>query len=150
MYASIEHFQGILEARDFTIFTDHKPITFAFQQKNEKASPRQLRHLDYISQFTTDIEHISGKDYIADALSRIDKISFSSSLDYELLAKYQMNNEELKQIRQQKTGLLKVEFNDVLLFCDVSTDVTRPFIPFKLRKTVLDGNYWCYKEKAGK
>lgn len=71
IYASIKHFQNILEARTFTTFTDHNPLTFAFQQRNEKATPRQLRHLDYIGQFSTDIQHVSGKDNIvADALSR--------------------------------------------------------------------------------
>lgn len=60
MYASIKHFHNTLKARTFTIFTDHKPLVFAFFQRNEKASPRQLRHLDYIGQFLTDIQHIAG------------------------------------------------------------------------------------------
>jgi hypothetical protein len=37
----------MLEARHFTIFTDHKPITFAFQQKRDKCSSLQFNHLDY-------------------------------------------------------------------------------------------------------
>lgn len=141
IYAAIKHFHEILEGRNFTIFTDHKPITFAFQQKNDKASPRQLRHLDYISQFSTDIQHISGKDnVVADTLSRINSISLSSSLDYNLIAQQQENDEELKQLKQGKSGLklLKVEFHNVLLTCDVSTEVPRPFIPFALRKTVFE------------
>jgi hypothetical protein len=44
----------MLEERHF-IFTDHKPITYAFQQKRDKCSPRQFNHLDFIAQFTTDI-----------------------------------------------------------------------------------------------
>jgi hypothetical protein len=29
----------MLEARHFVIFTDHKPLTFAFSQKRDKCSP---------------------------------------------------------------------------------------------------------------
>jgi hypothetical protein len=54
----------MLEARHFTILMDHKPLTFAFHQKRDKCSPRQNNYLDFISQFTTDIRHISGLDNI--------------------------------------------------------------------------------------
>jgi cleavage and polyadenylation specificity factor subunit 1 len=57
---ALKHFCHMLEARHFTIFTDHKPITYAFQQKRDKFSPWQFNHLDFVSQFTTDIQHISG------------------------------------------------------------------------------------------
>jgi hypothetical protein len=30
----------MLEARQFTIFTDHRPTTYTFQQKRDKYSPR--------------------------------------------------------------------------------------------------------------
>jgi hypothetical protein len=43
----------MLEARHFVIFTDHKPITYAFQQKKDKCSPWQFNHLDFIAQFQT-------------------------------------------------------------------------------------------------
>jgi hypothetical protein len=62
----------MLEARHFTNLTDHKPLTFAFQQKRDNCSPRQFKHLEYISQFTTDIRHISGRhNIVADTLSRV-------------------------------------------------------------------------------
>jgi len=64
IYFAIKHFQHMLEARTFTIYTDHKPLTFAFQQKPEKSTPRQFRHLDFIGQFTTDIRHVSGNENV--------------------------------------------------------------------------------------
>lgn len=144
IYASIKHFQCILEARNFTIFTDHKPIVFAFNQRNEKASPRQLRHLDFISQFSTDIQHISGIDnVVADTLSRIDTISaisFSSSIDYNIIASKQLNDGELHLLRKsKKTGLklFPVKFRNIILQCDVSLDKPRPFIPSELRKEIF-------------
>jgi cleavage and polyadenylation specificity factor subunit 1 len=40
IYEAVKHFRHMLEARHFIIFTDHKPITYAFQQKRDKCSPR--------------------------------------------------------------------------------------------------------------
>jgi cleavage and polyadenylation specificity factor subunit 1 len=69
IYEAMKHFHHMLEARHFTISTDHKLLIYAFQQKKDKCSPRLFNHLDYISQFTTDIRHISGQDNIvADTL----------------------------------------------------------------------------------
>jgi cleavage and polyadenylation specificity factor subunit 1 len=70
IYEAVRYFRHMLEARHFTIITDHKPLMYAFQQKRDKCSPRQFNQLNFISQFTTDIRHIPGKDNIvADALS---------------------------------------------------------------------------------
>ena len=52
----------MLEGGGYVIKTDHKPLTFVFSQKPEKASLRQLRQLDYISQFSTELIHISGSE----------------------------------------------------------------------------------------
>jgi hypothetical protein len=46
IYETVNHFRHTLEARHFIIFTDHKPITYVFQQKRGKCSPRQFNHLD--------------------------------------------------------------------------------------------------------
>lgn len=71
IYLSIKHFRYFLEGRDFTIYTDHKPLTKTIFTKTER-SPRQSRQLDHITQFTTDIQHIKGYDnVVADTLSRI-------------------------------------------------------------------------------
>jgi cleavage and polyadenylation specificity factor subunit 1 len=76
IYQAVKHFHHMLEARHFTIFTDHKPITYAFQQKREKYSPLQFNHFDFVSQFTTDIRHISGRDnVVADTLSRVKSVT---------------------------------------------------------------------------
>ena len=60
VYLAVKHFKHFVEGRRFFILTDHAP-------------PRQVRHLDYISQFTTDIRHVSGQaNPVADALSGLD------------------------------------------------------------------------------
>ncbi|GBO13151.1 Transposon Ty3-I Gag-Pol polyprotein, partial [Araneus ventricosus] len=130
IFASIKYFRYLLEGTKFTILTDHKPITYAFSQKIEKLSPRQINHLNFIAQFTVDIQHISGKDnVVADALSRIESIS-TSPLAYEDIARSQQDDEELDLLLKQPTSLslqkLQVPNTDVMLYCDISTQVIRP------------------------
>ena len=57
VYSAIHHFRHFLEAREFYVLTDHKPLTHSLNSKPDRHSPRQVRHLDFISQFTTDIRH---------------------------------------------------------------------------------------------
>ncbi|GBM62269.1 Retrovirus-related Pol polyprotein from transposon 17.6 [Araneus ventricosus] len=133
IFASIKYFRYLLEGTKFTILTDHKPITYAFSQKIEKLSPRQINHLNFIAQFTVDIKHISGKgNVVADALSRIESIS-TSPLAYEDIARSQQDDEELDLLLKQPTSLtlqkLQVPNTDVMLYCDISTQVIRPYIP---------------------
>jgi cleavage and polyadenylation specificity factor subunit 1 len=85
IYEAVKNFRHMLEARQFTIFCGHKPITYAFQQKWDKCSPRQFKCLNFLAQFRTDIRHISGQDnVVADALSRVESITAPPS--YEALA----------------------------------------------------------------
>jgi hypothetical protein len=48
-------FRHMLEVHHFIIFSDHKSITYAFQQKWDKCSPWQFNHLDFINKFRIDI-----------------------------------------------------------------------------------------------
>ena len=61
VYCAIRHFRHFLEAREFHVLTDHKPLTYSLKSKPDRHSPRQIRHLDFISQFTSDIRHVTGK-----------------------------------------------------------------------------------------
>ncbi|GFV88801.1 retrovirus-related Pol polyprotein from transposon 17.6 [Trichonephila clavipes] len=106
IYSAIRHFRYMLEARDFTVFTDHKPFTYAFRQKSDKCSPRQIRQLDFISQFTTNIVHIPGSDNIAaDVLSRVSAITFPSQIDYDCIAETQQTDQELHTLIASGTSL---------------------------------------------
>jgi hypothetical protein len=61
----------MLEGRPFTIYTDHKPLTFALGKVSELWTAMHLRQLSYVAKFTTDIRHIPGSENIlADTLSR--------------------------------------------------------------------------------
>ena len=57
---------------EFTIFTDHKPLTHALFRSSPLWSACQQRHLLYLAEFTSSIVHISGKEnVVADTLSRL-------------------------------------------------------------------------------
>lgn len=139
IYLSVKQFKYMLEGRDFHIFTDHKPLTFAFRQKNEKASPRQQRQLQYISQFTTDIRHVDGKDnIIADALSRIEEVSV---IDYEQLAREQLNDQDLKELINGNNSLIFKQYvltSGNILWCDTSQNTIRPYVPRCYRRRIYE------------
>ena len=81
IFTALKHFEHLLEGREFVIKTDRKLLVKALEQRPEKASPRQLRQLDYISQFCLTLEHVSGEDnVVADALSRVEAIDMPSQL----------------------------------------------------------------------
>lgn len=141
IYEGIRYFRYMLEARHFTIYTDHKPICYAFNTRKDKCSPRQFRHLDYIAQFTTDIRHISGKDnVVADTLSRIEEMA--QPVNLELLAKSQTSDPELKRILEGETSLslreTTIPGTKIQLYCDDSTQVLRPFVTASFRRKVFE------------
>ncbi|GFS61473.1 transposon Tf2-9 polyprotein [Trichonephila clavipes] len=142
IYSAIRHFRYMLEARDFTVFTDHKPLTYAFRQKSDKCSPWQIRQLDFISQFTTNIVHIPGSDNIAaDVLSRVSAITFPSQIDYDCIADTQQTDQELHTLIASGTSLelKKVTFpnSSTEIMCDLSTGTARPYIPKQHRQDVF-------------
>lgn len=140
IYEAIKYFRHMVEARTFTIFTDHKPITFAFSVNKDKCSPRQFRYLDFISQFTTDVRYIPGpENVVADALSRIEEITI---IDYQALARLQETDPELQDLLLHGSSLklkkLNVIDGNLPVYCDVSTQPPRPYVTPDLRKKVFD------------
>ena len=71
VHVAIRHFRYFLEGWEFTVYTDHHPLTSAIRKISDPHSPRQQRHLAAIAEFTTDLQHVAGKsNFVADALSR--------------------------------------------------------------------------------
>ena len=136
IYEGIRYFRHMLEARHFTVFTDHRPLCHAFTTRKDKCSPRQFRHLDYIGQFTTDIRHISGKDnVVADTLSRIEELT--KPIDLTELAQSQADDLELKRLIEGESSLnlrkTIIPGTQIQLYCDDKNQTLRPFVtsPFR-------------------
>ena len=104
VYLALKHFNYFLQARDFTIFTDYLALTKEIDAPSTSHSTREIRHLDYIAQYTTDIRHVKGKDNdVADALSRICINSVEENpneldIDYATIARVQDDDSSIKDL----------------------------------------------------
>lgn len=147
IFQALKHFQYMVEGRAFTIYTDHKPITYALKQKPDKASPRQARQLDFIGQLTSDIRHVAGpNNIVADMLSRVATVSECSSqpVSSEQLFEEQASDSELSEYLQQESPKIKLERviipgTDMHLWCErnVAGNI-RPFVPKSLRGRITN------------
>ncbi|ROT64311.1 reverse transcriptase [Penaeus vannamei] len=132
-YSVVKHVQPFVDAKEFHILTDHKPLTFALHSRTRRQSPREERHLDYISQFTTDIRHIRGVDNeAADALWRV-TISAATltddEVDYHLVSREQRQDASMTPLieGQSSHNLERVRIPNSRddLLCDVSLGYPR-------------------------
>nr|VZI49519.1 unnamed protein product [Spirometra erinaceieuropaei] len=105
-------------------------------------SPREIRRLDYISQFTSDIRHIDeSRNEVADALSRpsIAHLQLSPGIDLAEMAAEQRLvgppcDEDVSGLQLQE---LPLTTGNGTILCDVSTPSHRPFVPPSLRRKVF-------------
>ncbi|ROT79028.1 hypothetical protein C7M84_002244 [Penaeus vannamei] len=145
-YSAVRHFQPSVEAKEFHILTDHKPLTFALHSRTPRQYPREERHLDFISQFTTDISHIRGSDNeAADALSRV-TISAATladdAVDYHLVSREQRQDTSLTPLLEGQTSLylerVKIPNSCDDLLCNVSLGYPRSYILPSLHRRFFD------------
>ena len=140
LYLGIRRFLYFLEGRQFTAFTDHKPLTFSMSKTSDPWSSRQQRQLSYISEFTTDIRHVPGKDNpVTDTV----KSYYSRSTVGDRLLFH--GNCPATGSRSTCTTPSSLRLEDVpfgtqgvRLLCDTSTGHPRPIVPVSLRRQVFD------------
>ena len=109
VYLAIRHFRHFLEGRPFTIFSDAKGLSTAISSSTDK-SPRQTRHLSYISEFSTDIRYLAGRDnVVADALSRAFAVRLPD-MDYAELARLQATSAD---VQAYQTAITNMTLQDV-------------------------------------
>jgi hypothetical protein len=58
--AAIKHFRHFCEVRLFQLWTDHKPLITALSRVSTPISPRQQRHLAFISEFNVQLLYLPG------------------------------------------------------------------------------------------
>ncbi|GFX78929.1 transposon Tf2-9 polyprotein [Trichonephila clavipes] len=113
MYISVKRFRHMLEGRDFIIYTDQKPLMYAFMQNPDKCNPRQWRHLDFISQFSTDIS--------------------KAQLEDNELHSFQNDEKSSLVFKRVPSPVSATE-----LICDTSNCSPRPFVSYNFRRTIFE------------
>ena len=137
---AIRHFRHFLEGENFTVFTDHRPLTTAIHSRNPTWSPRQHCHFTEISEMTTDLQHIGGKNnVVADALSRVFTI-VNQPIDWSMFATDQGTDPNIPLFATAITGL-KIDHIMVAghsIVGDISSGLPRPLVPATWVQTVFD------------
>jgi hypothetical protein len=130
---------------------DQKPLTFTVQRTSDPWTGRQARQLAYIAEFTSDIQHISGKDnLVADTLSRTATESAQCTavvlavatstvvLNYTAIATSQADCPLVQQAMDSSALRVRpVMLGGIALLCDVSTGACCPLIPDQHRHQVF-------------
>ena len=126
LYLGIRHFRYFLEGRPFTAFTDHKPLTFCMTKISDPWSNRQQRQLSYISEFTTDLQDLHGRDnVVSDALSSAKIDSVQLGIDYEAMAADQILDPEIQAYRSP-TQQTSFQLQDVEVQPNGPRDIPEP------------------------
>ncbi|XP_047106856.1 uncharacterized protein LOC124776053 [Schistocerca piceifrons] len=70
IHLAIKNFSPLVEGRHFAVYIDYKPLVAVFQCDTNLSSSHQCRQVKYIARFSSDVQHIAGKDnVVADSLS---------------------------------------------------------------------------------
>ena len=141
---TIKHFRHMLEGRQFCVFKDHKPLIYAFHANPDRHNPREIRMLDLISQYTTDLRQ--GKDnVVADTLSRpeVDALYTDTTVDFQQMSADQKDDVELQAELQNPTTSLVLQTFPLIatggsIICDMATGSPRPFVPQRHRRAVFN------------
>ncbi|MGL4482918.1 MAG: RNase H-like domain-containing protein, partial [Lactococcus garvieae] len=140
IYLAIKHFRHLLEGRSFTVLTDHKPLVYAFLARPDRHSPREIRQLDFIAQFTTDIQFIKGnQNTVADALSRLGFDHVSSTLPSLPDIAQRQIDEPIIFPKRCSLHLEDVPIpgSSFTIKCDISSNLQRPIVPLSMRRSIF-------------
>ena len=154
-FSGIRHFWFILDGRSFTIFTDHKPLIYALSRSTDASTAKQCRQLSYVAEFTSDIQHVPGKEIVvADALSRPSSSSSRpladspwlivgacpapTAVNWHAVALRQAMGPSVQSAVSSTSLQVEALLHDgVELLSDISTGNVRPLIPVADRQAVF-------------
>jgi len=140
-YLAVKHFRHLAEATNIIIYTDHLPLLSAFRSHSDRYTEREIRQLDFLSQFNIEFRHVKGIDNpVADALSRItiNGVQFSPGIDYDVLALAQQENGLSLDRLPPSCRANPIASSNKTVLCDVSQSAPRPIVPPTLRREVFN------------
>ena len=150
IYCGIKHFRYMLEMRPFKILCDNQAVVKSLTKKNgENFSARVLRHLQFISQYSTDCDYIaSDQNSVADVLTRTGVAlihDLNTPLDFEKIADAQSSDSEIqdmcKRISLLQIKSLPIENSNKVILCNVSQYEPRVLLPAAFRRKAFDTNH---------
>lgn len=144
---SAVNFRGIFRCRTFSTyawssefynFYYHQPLTFALRLKANKRLPRQTRQLNFIDQFSTDIQHTMDWKMMWPKPFQGWILSLKSLVvNLELTAKLQATDITLQQAKSSELKPLPVSDTAIELQCGIFTSHIRPFKPVDMQNIML-------------
>ena len=134
-YTATLHFKNLIEGREVTLFTDHKPLVSAFYSRTPAKSDRQQRHLSIVSEYIHKAEYIRGtENVVADALSRTCQIDSEIVTDLPGIIAAQKEDPPSEKLSHLKA----YQYDKDVILCDMTMSLPRPFIPNKLRTPIIE------------
>ena len=148
IFLAVNHFKYFLDGRPFTICTHHSPFTFMFTSNMSNATAHQSRHMNYILNFTSDIQYIQEEQNVTpDCISRPteDQINVifqeQSPQNYKKLAEAQDLDLSISLLQQSDNSLQistqKLSKSNRTILVDTSTSIARPLVPIAFRRKVF-------------
>ena len=140
VYESTKHFRHMIESVRTIVYTDHLPLTTFYRKPSDTMSPRQQRHLAFISEFIDEIRYIKGQtNVVADTLSRnVASISIDA-VDLPSIAEAQSSDLELSTLLSEDSSQLQpYNIGNLKLYCHSSGPTPRPFVPASLRQELFN------------
>ena len=150
-YSAIRHFHTFLKGRKFQLISDNSALVKALKNPTERFLDRQHNQLDFISQYTDNIRHLSGTlNCVADTLSRLEvnsigheSYNFPSAIPAKDFKEAQEHDNELSLLLQNRCGhsldLVAVPFPNLgdIFFDHSQPNRSRPYVPSSIRKRLF-------------
>ncbi|KFD45967.1 hypothetical protein M513_13149, partial [Trichuris suis] len=141
-YSAVRHFRSAVEGQRLIIYTDHKPLVHAFHKASQALSDREIRHLEFITCFTSEVRHIKGtENLVADAMSRnVHSLQPTKQFSAVKIAISQATDPELDSVKKDTSLQLQPRSIDGCsspLWVDVSAPLPRIYVPADLRRSVF-------------
>lgn len=147
-FECVKRFKHHVEGRDFTLFTDHKPLVPIIGDSSKTnigadKCDREKRQLDYLIGIVPQngVKYIPGKENIvADALSRaVNNIIFPMEVELLEIHKAQDKDESIAKMRQENFITRKIDTpnGQIQLLYNNEQGYDRLYIPLEKRKDVF-------------
>ncbi|OBQ32412.1 MAG: hypothetical protein AN484_27985, partial [Aphanizomenon flos-aquae WA102] len=133
--------------RPFQLWTDHKPLLAAMTRISPPISPRQQRHLAFVSEFNVLLVYVPGpENVVADFLSRPPQVpeattaaAATTPVNFQALAAAQLTCKETQQLLTSNSlQIVYQDIGDLQLAGDASTGVFRPLVPVQFRHNIFN------------